>query len=156
MNESSLDLPEDDPCAFCDYLAGRRPFTVLCRAESVAILVTREQRGIGHLLVVPVRHYPTLLESNQAERHALIDALKIAAEAIDEAFERPGISVWQNNGTAAHQAIGHLHFHIAGTLPEGGTDFGPVRELSLQETDAIKEKLTKATGNSVRDGWVTA
>jgi histidine triad (HIT) family protein len=145
MTESNLELPEEEPCAFCDYLAHRRPFTIVCRSTLVAVLVTREQRGIGHLLVLPVRHYPTLLEATMVERHALIDTLAAAAAAIDEAFERPGIAVWQNNGIPAHQAIGHLHFHVTGTLPQGGTDFGDVRELSVEETDVIGRRITAAS-----------
>lgn len=149
MTESNIDLPDDEPCAFCDYLAHRRPFTIVCRSVLVAVLVTREQRGIGHLLVMPVRHYPTLLESTESERHALIDTLAAAASAIDAAFERPGIAVWQNNGIPAHQAIGHLHFHVAGTLPEGGTDFGEVRELDVEETDVIGRKIADAAGQAL-------
>ncbi|WIJ46737.1 HIT family protein [Curtobacterium citreum] len=141
---SSLDIPKQEPCAFCDYLNGVRPFTVLYRDNVVAVLVTREQRGIGHLLVLPVRHYPTLLESEPDERHAIIDTLTWAAAAIDAAFERPGIAVWQNNGRAAHQAIPHLHFHIAGTLSEGGTDFGDVPELDLEQTDRIGQQILAA------------
>jgi histidine triad (HIT) family protein len=149
MTDSNLELPDDEPCAFCEYLAGRRQFTIVCRSVLVAVLVTREQRGVGHLLVLPVRHYPTLLEATVAERHSLIDTLASAAAAIDRAFGRPGIAVWQNNGIPAHQAIGHLHFHVAGTLPEGGTDFGNVRELTIEETDRIREKITEATGNAI-------
>lgn len=141
---SSLDIPEQKPCAFCDYLSGARPFTILRRDTLVAVLVTREQRGVGHLLVIPVRHYPTLLESDRAERHAIIDTVAWAAAAIDAAYERPGIAVWQNNGTAAHQAIPHLHFHVAGTLPAGGTDFDDVPELSVEETDRIAQRIRNA------------
>ena len=54
-NDSSLDIPEQEPCAFCDYLSGARPFTILYRNDLIAVLVTREQRAIGHLLVLPVR-----------------------------------------------------------------------------------------------------
>lgn len=143
-SESSLDIPEQEPCAFCDYLSGVRPFTVLYRDNLSAVLVTREQRGIGHLLVLPVRHYPTLLESESDERHSMMDTLAWAAAAIDAAFERPGIAVWQNNGTAAHQAIPHLHFHIAGTLSGGGTDFGEVPELTVEQTDQIAEQIFAA------------
>lgn len=143
-SESSLDIPEQEPCAFCDYLSGVRPFTVLYRDDLIAVLVTREQRGIGHLLVLPVRHYPTLLESESDERHAMMDTLAWAAAAIDATFERPGIAVWQNNGTAAHQAIPHLHFHIAGTLTGGGTDFGDVPELTVEQTDQIAAQILAA------------
>lgn len=140
-SDSSLDIPDREPCAFCDYLSGARPFSILYRNDLIAILVTREQRGVGHLLVIPVRHYPTLLESEPAERHMIMDALAWAADAIDATFECPGIAVWQNNGTAAHQAIPHLHFHIAGTLPEGGTDFGDVPELTVKQTDKIAARI---------------
>ncbi len=150
MNDSrsSLDIPEQEPCAFCDYLSGARPFTILWRDDLVAVLVTRAQRGIGHLLVLPVRHYPTLLESDSQERHAMMDTLAWAASAIDAAFERPGIAVWQNNGKAAHQAIPHLHFHIAGTLPGGGTNFDDVPELSVKQTDQIAELIWAAASEN--------
>ncbi|MFE3984438.1 HIT family protein [Nocardia tengchongensis] len=145
MTDSSLDVPQTERCAFCDYLNGRRPFTILCKSETVAILVTREQRGIGHVIVVPVRHVPTLLELDEIERHALIDAVAAVAGAIDDAFERPGIAVWQNNGTAAHQTIPHVHFHVAGTLPGGSTEFGDVPELSVGETDRIAAQIRAAS-----------
>jgi len=64
-----------------------------------------------------------------------------AAILIEEAYAKPGIAVWQNNGVPAGQAISHVHFHVAGTLPGGGTDFGEVRELSVTETDEIAQRL---------------
>lgn len=142
MTDTSIELPHEDPSAFCDYLAGRRPYTIVCRTHLVAVLVTREQRGIGHVLVVPTRHCATLLEATAPERHALIDTVAAAAARIDDVYERPGIAIWQNNGSPAHQAISHLHFHVAGTLPRGGTEFGTVPELSVDETDDIARNLT--------------
>jgi hypothetical protein len=49
--------------------------------------------------------------------------------------------VWQNNGISANQAVAHVHFHVAGTLEEGGTRWGEVPKLSVAETDAIAERL---------------
>jgi len=144
--ENHLEVPSAQPCAFCDYLSGKRPYTTLYRSADVAILVTREQRGIGHLLVLPIRHSETLLDLNQIERHAIIDWLSVGGAAIDSTFKRPGIAVWQNNGTDAHQAIPHFHFHVAGTLPGGGTDFGDVRELTVRETDQIAAKIYASVG----------
>ncbi len=74
----------------------------------------------------------------------MMDTLAWDAAAIDATFERPGIAVWQNNGTAAHQAIPHLHFHIAGTLTGGGTDFGDVPELTVEQTDQIAARILAA------------
>lgn len=139
--DPAIDIPEEDGCAFCDYLSGRRPYTVLWREDQVAALVTREQRGVAHLLVVPTRHIRSLLHLPDSEAEAAMIAVRDAGIAIDRTFERPGLAVWQNNGVAAHQVIPHLHFHVAGSLPGGGTDFGDVPELSVSATDAIGRRL---------------
>jgi histidine triad (HIT) family protein len=141
MNGSALQLPEADNCAFCSYLAGIRPYAVLWTESRVAVLVTQEQRGVGHVLVLPMRHVPTILDLADSEAGDLMLAVRDAAAMIDHTYERPGIAVWQNNGTAAHQAIPHLHFHVAGTLPEGGTDLGNVDEIPLKEALAIRREL---------------
>lgn len=138
---TSLEVPDVEPCPFCDYLAGRRPFTTLERKPLVATLVTREQRGVGHLLVIPVAHRPTLLDLLPNEASAIMASVISAARAITEAYQAPGLAVWQNNGIPAHQTIPHVHFHVAGTLPEGGTEWDHVDESSVHETDAIAKRL---------------
>lgn len=141
MTESSIELPDDGKCAFCAYLRGERPYTILRRDEMTATLVTREQRGKPHLLVVPISHRSTILDLTDDEAKALIIAVRDAARMIDKAYARPGIAVWQNNGISANQSISHVHFHVAGTLDEGGTEWGEVEELSVDETSAIALNL---------------
>jgi histidine triad (HIT) family protein len=140
-NGSSIDLPSDGACAFCAYLRRERPYTILFRTADTATLVTREQRGNPHLLVIPLRHIPTILELTDAEAASIAIAVREAARAIDRAYSKPGIAVWQNNGVPAGQAISHLHFHVAGTLRNGGTERGEVEEISVAETDAIAFRL---------------
>ncbi|WP_369928385.1 HIT family protein [Xanthomonas sp. NCPPB 2632] len=136
-----IDMPDNQRCAFCDYLGGIRPYTVLLTTALSAVLVTREQRGVAHVLVVPLAHRETILEVTDAEAADLGVLVKRMARAIDAAFDRPGIAVWQNNGTPAHQTIAHAHFHVAGTVRGGGTAWGDVEELSVDETDAIARQL---------------
>lgn len=136
-DQSALEVPDKSRCAFCDYLSGRRAFTIVARTDQVAVLVTREQRGVPHLLVVPITHRETLLDLTDKELTSLALGVRSAAQAIDAAYERPGIAVWQNNGVSAHQTIPHVHFHVAGTLPEGGTNWGQVQEEPPEQTDAI-------------------
>lgn len=143
-NETSIVLPENDGCAFCAYLSGKRPYTILCRTSETATLVTREQRGEPHLLVLPLRHMATILDLTDPEACAIAIAVREAAKLIDRAYSKSGIAVWQNNGVPAGQAISHLHFHVAGTLKNGGTDWGRVEEISIAETDEIAKKLRNA------------
>lgn len=140
-NDSSLDLPKNESCAFCAYLRGERPYTILSRNADTAIFVTREQRGQPHLLVIPIRHVASILELTDEEAGSVAVAVRDAAKLIDRAYSKTGISVWQNNGIPAGQAISHVHFHVAGTLEGGGTQFGPVEEISVAETDKIANRL---------------
>ena len=144
MDSSSIEVPETEGCAFCDYLAGRRPYTILERSSLAAALVTREQRGYSHLLVAPLRHRATLLDLDDEEANAVMHLVRRAARAIDLSDHRPGIAIWQNNGVPAHQTIPHLHFHVAGTLPGGGTTWDEVPERSVAETDHIADRLRDA------------
>ena len=139
---NSLELTDNVICAFCAYLRGLRPYTIVRRNDQIAVLVTREQRGLPHLLVLPIRHRETVLNLNDEEAAALMIGIRQAALAINEAYQRPGIAVWQNNGVTANQTINHVHFHVAGTLRGGGTDWGDVEELALEETDSISDRLS--------------
>jgi histidine triad (HIT) family protein len=134
-------LPEDDPCSFCEYLAGRRPYTILDRDDVTAVLVTREQRGSLHVLVIPVAHRDTILDLTRDEEAPLMAAVTRAARAVAAATDAHGVSVWQNNGVPSHQSVPHVHVHVAATLPGGGTEWGPVPRLSVEETDALAARL---------------
>ncbi len=138
----AIEMPADAPCAFCDYLSGERSYTVLLTTLLSAVLVTKEQRGEGHVLVLPLAHRPTILEVTDEEAADLAITVKLMAKAIDAAYGSPGIAVWQNNGIPAYQSIGHVHFHVAGTIDGGGTYWGDVEELALFETDRIGKLLS--------------
>lgn len=140
-----IEVPQVEQCAFCDYLRGTRPYTIWTRDELTATLVTREQRGLSHVLVVPVRHAETILDITDQESDALLRAVREAVFAIDRAEQCPGIAVWQNNGVPAAQTIPHVHFHVAGTVRSGGTERGDVPELPLADTEAIAARLAAAS-----------
>lgn len=141
MSHEHLVRPTSAGCAFCDYLSKVRPFTILWEDHDSAIFVTREQRGIGHLLILPKRHAPNILEITDSEAAKLAVVARRAAEAISISYQPAGISIWQNNGIAAGQVIDHFHIHVAGTLPDGGTDWGAVPELDLVSTELIGQKI---------------
>ena len=136
-----IQVPVTDACPFCDYLAGRRPYTVLRRNDVTATLVTREQRGLSHVLVVPVAHRETVLDLTDEEACALALDVRAAAAAIERVEAAAGTAIWQNNGVPAHQTVPHVHVHVAATLPGGGTEWGRVPHLDLAETDAIGARL---------------
>lgn len=140
-------VPDTGSCAFCAYLAGDRPYTVLRRDALTATLVTREQRGVGHVLVIPVQHRETILDVTDGEAAAMGRAIADAARAVSRAFDPDGVSVWQANGVRSSQSVPHVHVHVTGALPGGtgnpqtGTEWGSVPQLSVAETNAIADRL---------------
>ncbi len=138
---STIEVPDLARCAFCDYLAGRRPYTILARGEHSALFVTREQRGVSHLLALPVMHRATLLDLQWPETEAVMHAMREAARAIVAAEGVAAISVWQNNGVGANQTIAHVHFHIAGAREGEETERGDVQEVGLKVTERIAQRL---------------
>jgi histidine triad (HIT) family protein len=90
---------------------------------------------------MPLMHRESILDLTRGEAAAVVEDIVRVSGAIDRAYGRPGIAIWQNNGIPAHQTIPHRHFHVAGTLAGGGTDWGDVRELAVEETDAIAAVL---------------
>lgn len=139
---SSIHVPHpDEGCAFCAYISGKRNYTIVARSAHVAVMITQEPRGEPHALVVPVRHCETILGLTDTEAAEVMIAVREVAKAIDLEFCRPGIAVWQNNGVSAHQAIGHVHVHVAGTLEQGGTDWGEVPEVPMAETERVADRL---------------
>lgn len=147
---AELDIPKRARCAFCDYIIAARPFSIANLASRTAVLVTREQRGVGHMLVIPIAHAVTLLELSPSDLAVVSVKVREVAAAIARVFGSKGIAVWQNNGVDAQQAIPHVHFHVAGTMLGGGTEFGDVPEIGLDETDL----LTSAIGAHISGGVV--
>jgi histidine triad (HIT) family protein len=109
-------------------------------------LVTFEQRGVGHLLAIPIAHRPTLFDLTEPEAADLMTTIIRAAEAIRAAFDPRGIVVWQNNGVPANQSIPHVHFHVAGTLPQRRTNMGDVERLPTEATDRIASEIRPHLG----------
>ena len=136
-----LDVPLLEPCPFCAFLARERPYALLETGAAASIMVTQEQRGTPHLLVITNSHCPTLLDLAVDDAAAVMQATVRAGKAVAAAYDPPGIGVWQNNGRASNQTVPHFHVHLCGTWPDAPPIWGEVTPISLQEAEAIADRL---------------
>jgi histidine triad (HIT) family protein len=79
----------------------------------------------GHTLIIPKEPAVTLEQLSDESAAAIGRVLPRIARAVLAATGAHDYNVLQNNGTAAHQAVMHVHFHIIPKYPDGtGLEIG--------------------------------
>jgi histidine triad (HIT) family protein len=68
--------------------------------------------SFGHTLVIPKEPAQTLDQLSDESAAALGRVLPRICRAVMQATGTASYNVLQNNGTLAHQAVPHVHFHI--------------------------------------------
>jgi histidine triad (HIT) family protein len=102
----------------------------------------------GHTLVMPTKHYETLLQMPPAEVGRLYSLVPTIAKAIISTVKADGFNVGQNNGIAANQIVPHVHVHIVPRFHDDSPDGKwPSRRVASQEeifdiAQRIKEKIS--------------
>ncbi|MBW3577115.1 MAG: HIT domain-containing protein [Actinobacteria bacterium] len=131
---------------------GRLVYPAAARTADTAVLVTAEKRGDPHVLVVPTRHVPTILELYEREAAVLFATVTRVARAVALCYDVEGIAVWQNNGVSTYQSVPHVHVHVAATVPPRGTRSGPVDSTGLEQRQRIADRLAGALSEADRRG----
>ena len=139
-----LEIPELDHCPYCEAFAGRRPYAIAHLTTDAGVLVTPEQRLDPHLLVVPKRHVPTLVDLDDREACILIRLVKRTVAAVVRAGGVGGVKVWQNNGVPAHQSVPHTHFHVGGCRPGQSQNWGRVPTTPTERRNEIARQIAAA------------
>jgi histidine triad (HIT) family protein len=134
-------------CLFCKIAGGELPAAVVFEdANSLAFLDYRPLFA-GHCLLVPKRHYETLMDVPADELGPLFANAPHLCSAMEEALGAQGTFVAINNRVS--QSVPHLHIHIVPRRPKDGLKgfFWPRRKY---ESDAEMESVRAALADSMR------
>ncbi len=74
----------------------------------------------GHTLVIPKERKAFLHELSDEAAAAVGRVLPRIARAVMQTTGTTAYNVLQNNGSEAHQAVYHVHFHVIPKTAEGG------------------------------------
>ncbi len=97
-------------CVFCDIVSGKHhAHIVLDDPVSVAFL-DRRPLFPGHVLLLPRRHYETLLDLDADVIAPFFANVRVLARAVEQAMAAEGTFVAINNRVS--QSVPHLHVHI--------------------------------------------
>ena len=67
----------------------------------------------GHILIVPFRHTPSLVDLSEEESAEVMSLLKRLTVALQKVMQPDGFNIGSNIGRSAGAGIdGHVHFHI--------------------------------------------
>src|SRR5215208_4708466 len=123
------------PCIFCSIIAGQEPCVQIHSDNGFLVLMDKYPINPGHALVMPTKHYETLLQMPPAEVGKLYSLVPTIAKAIISAVKADGFNVGQNNGIAANQIVPRFH----DDSPDGTW---PSRRVASQEDIAkIAQKI---------------
>src|SRR5581483_1317214 len=107
MKKSSSTPPE---CKFCQIVSGGLAAAVVLEdGDSLAFLDHRPLFP-GHCLLIPKKHFQTLLDLPADRVAAFFTNVQDIARAVEEALEAEGTFVAINNRVS--QSVPHLHVHI--------------------------------------------
>jgi histidine triad (HIT) family protein len=104
-------------CVFCQIIQKQVSASIIYEDEQVAAFLSNRPVNVGHMLVVPKKHYENIFDIPEKEAAYLFKIVKRVAQAVKEATGAEGIRIVQNNGEAAGQVIFHLHVHIIPLKP---------------------------------------
>ncbi|RLJ08867.1 MAG: HIT family protein [Candidatus Aenigmatarchaeota archaeon] len=135
-----------EDCVFCKIVAGQIPAKKVYEDSTVLAFLDINPRNPGHTLVVPKKHYETLMQMPEKEAGELFERVKKLAQAALKAVSADGVSISQSNGRAAGQIIPHVHFHV---IPRFLNE-GPVGLENILPGKKMPEEVLNDTVNKIK------
>lgn len=102
----------DKDCLFCKIIAGEIPADKVFEDEDFVAIIDIKPVNLGHVLLIPKRHYRNLLDLPADILSKLGPHLQKLAIAVKQATGADGVNIGMNNEGAAGQLIFHQHSHI--------------------------------------------
>jgi histidine triad (HIT) family protein len=99
-------------CPFCAIASGDAAASMVLDEGTVLAFMDLRQAIPGHVLVVPRRHVPDIYALDHDEAAAVMQVAVRVARALRSRYDPPGLNLWQSNGEAGGQEVGHFHLHI--------------------------------------------
>lgn len=104
---------------FEKIIAREIPADIVLEKENLIAFRDVNPQAPVHVLVVPKRVVPRLVDAKPADRELLGDLLLAAAEVAKKLELKSGFRVVINSGPDAGESVPHLHVHVIGQRQMG-------------------------------------
>jgi histidine triad (HIT) family protein len=133
-----------ESCIFCEIVKGAIPSAKLYEDDAVLSFLDINPINPGHALVIPKRHYPTIIDVDEEDLKRTAAATRIVAKAIKEALNCDGINILQNNFGAAGQLIFHFHIHVIPRFEGDGLQIWTGKPYEKGVMNEVQSKILAA------------
>jgi histidine triad (HIT) family protein len=133
---------------FGKIIAGRIPCHKVYEDDQVLAFLDINPLTRGHTLVIPKESAETLGQLSDDSAAALGRVLPRLCRAVIAATGVTEYNVLENNGSGAHQAVQHVHFHII-PKPNRNEGLGVVWHagtLDAQDAEGLVAKIRSGLG----------
>ena len=121
-----------DNCIFCKIIAGEIPSAAIFEDEEFKAILDRFPGNIGHVLVLPKKHYSNIFDIDEDVAGRLFRLATKIAKNMKEVLGFEAMNVVQNNGSLAGQTVHHFHLHL---IPRYENDKVQIKWEQLDLTD---------------------
>ena len=121
-----------DNCIFCKIIAGEIPSAVIFEDEEFKAILDRFPGNIGHVLVLPKKHYSNIFDIDEDVAGRLFRLATKIAKNMKEVLGFEAMNVVQNNGSLAGQTVHHFHLNL---IPRYENDKVQIKWEQLDLTD---------------------
>lgn len=136
---------EHAPTIFDRILAGEIPSYKVYEDEHVFAFLDIGPLSAGHTLVIPKERKAQLHLLSDNAAAAIGRVLPRICRAVMRATGATAYNVLQNNGSAAHQMVMHVHFHVIPKLGGEGLGLGwEAGRLGEGEARSLVERMRMA------------
>lgn len=138
-------MSEHQPTIFDKILSGEIPSSKVYEDEHVYAFLDIGPLSEGHTLLIPKERKAQLHQLTDESAAAIGRVLPRLCRAVLRATGATAYNVLQNNGSAAHQVVMHVHFHIIPKIGEAGLGIlWPAGRLDSGAASDLLERLRRA------------
>ena len=102
-------------CVFCRIIAGEIPANIVYQDEKVIAFPDISPLAPTHLLIIPRKHIPSLVQLDETEASLIGDMARVANKlAKQQGIAESGYRLVINCGKQGGQGVYHLHMHLLG------------------------------------------
>lgn len=107
-------------CVFCKIAKGEIPSEKVFENGNFIVIKDVHPRTRGHSLVIPKKHYRTLLDMPCSLYGEFLEVTKESAFKLLKQEKAEGFNLVMNNFKPAGQIVEHVHLHIIPRTNEDG------------------------------------